>query len=124
MCQAQQPESLRSAALLALAQMDESIAVRHAGAFESESSILLKASAAFTRYLVGDSHRAFNDLIGLVDGSETDQIIARCLADMGTVINPWLLDVAANPQALPSAREICFSLACDVAAPNGPSFYR
>lgn len=120
MCDVAQPEQLRSAALLALAQMDSAVAMRHGSAFETEDSILLRATAAYTHHLTGNSRRSFDDLVALIDGSETDEIISRCLADMGSVTDKWLLEVAADPQALPSAREICFSLACDVASPEWP----
>lgn len=116
LCSVDHPEQLRSAALLALAHLDAATAVRHVEAFHSEASILLRASAAYTQHLAGDSRQAFDALIGLIDGSETDDIISRCLADMGRVTGPWLIEVAGDPQALRSAREICFSLACD--APN------
>ncbi len=117
-CNVGNSEQLRSAALLALAHLDSLTASRHIEAYHTEASILLRASAAFTRHLAGDSKQAFTDLVALIDGSETDDILAGCLADMGSVIEPSLIEVAANAQALPSAREICFRLACESPKPD------
>lgn len=111
-------EQLRSAALLSLAHLDPAMATQHIEAFGDEGSILLQATAAYSRHLVGDSRRAFDQLVKLIDGSETDDILSRCLADMGSITTPWLVEVAADPQALPDAREICFTLICDQSNPD------
>ena len=118
LCNGNHPEQLRSAALLALAHLDSATAMRHVDAFHTEASILLRASSAYTHHLAGDSRQAFDELVALIDGSETDEIMSRCLADMGSIIQPWLVEVASDHRALQSAREICFSLACDVANPD------
>ncbi len=46
LCGGDHPEQLRSAALLALAHVDSTVAMRHVDAFHTEPSILLRASAA------------------------------------------------------------------------------
>ncbi len=66
-CGVDHPDQLRSAAILALAHLDAPIAARHIEAFQSEASILLRTSAAFTRHLTGDPRHAFDDLVSLID---------------------------------------------------------
>ena len=117
-CAEDQPEELRSAALLSLAHFNAPSLAQHIEAFSREDSILLRASAAYARHLVGESHAAFQELVALIDGSETDMVISRCLQDMGSVTEPWLLAVAADRQALPDARQICFGLACESPSVN------
>ncbi len=77
--------------------------MQHADSLSDKSSILMKATAAYARHVAGDSRAAFDHLMALIDGSETDEVLARSLNDMGTVIDTWLVEVAMDVQALPAS---------------------
>jgi esterase/lipase superfamily enzyme len=62
-------------------------------------------------HLRGDSRAGFDTLLGLLDGSETDEIIEETLRDFGPTAQPWLLETAADARATDHQRLVCFHLA-------------
>ncbi len=102
--------SLRVAALLALAQVQSSVAMPRIATFAAEGSRELRISAAFAKHLTGLTVESFHDLIALSEYSN-NQIIEETLKDLGPVVLPLLQETLRNPNVTDEQRITCMRVA-------------
>lgn len=109
---------LQAACILAAARIDpesiREIAISH---LESES-ITVRANAAYALHLCGMSRMAFDNLLGLLNETETDIVIREALEELGDSIATWLVDEAENADRSDAQRVACCDLACLVSQPD------
>ncbi len=102
--------SLRVAALLALAQIQPTVAAARIAAFEKAATIELQIAAAFAKHLSGSTVDSFNDLMRLTEYS-TNPAIQDTLIDLGTVIMPMLIEKLRDTLATDEQRIACVRVA-------------
>jgi esterase/lipase superfamily enzyme/HEAT repeat protein len=116
-CDERESEIVRSACLIAASQIDPASAKSMANQLTQDTSMLLRASAAYSLHLCGESRQGFDLLIRMLNDVETDEVIRQTLRDFGPVIDRWLVEVASDTTSNPEARTTCFWMACEVASP-------
>ncbi len=84
-CESEAALELKAPALLALARIDAASCNPIIEAYEGQPSILLQASGAYARHLIGHSQPAFQKLLSLLDDLDTDEVIVETIADMGNI---------------------------------------
>ncbi len=104
---------LRVAALLALAQIQPSVAMSRITSFAHESSRDLRVSAAFAKHLTGRTVESFHDLVALSEDSN-NRVIEETLVDFGPVVWPLLLDTIRDSRASDDQRLTCMRVAAQM----------
>ena len=102
--------SLRVAALLALAQVQPSVAASRIAAFESDDARELRIGAAFAKHLAGSTVESFNDLMRLTEYSN-NEVVQDTLLDLGPVIMTLLIDKMRDTSATDEQRLTCVRVA-------------
>ncbi len=102
--------SLRVAALLALAQVQPSLAAARITAFADSGNRELRITAAFAKHLSGTTVECFEDLMKLVEYSN-NLIVEDTLQDLGVIVLPLLVDKIRDANATDEQRIICARVA-------------
>jgi esterase/lipase superfamily enzyme/HEAT repeat protein len=117
-CEANQPSELRSAAMIAIAQ----IAPQQASAVVREnlndSEPLVRASASFGLHLCGDTAASLEALLQFLDGPESETLVLNMLADIGPSVVTHAIAIAESRDRSATERLCCVQ--ASAAMPNAP----
>jgi esterase/lipase superfamily enzyme/cytochrome c556 len=107
----EQQAELRSAAILALAQVHPGSATALIPACESDADFTVRLSGAFAKHLTGQTTASFRTLLSLLGNNETDALVEDAILDMGHVALPLLLNTSRDRLSPSLHRIVCMHVA-------------